>query len=302
LRVACVGHAALDHVWSVQSMPGPGKTLAHGFQYQPGGMSLHAAIASARLGAAARMLGRVGDDAVAEHLRQCLVDEGVQPQGLEAVAGTTTSVASVIVDAQGERQIVPHRGRALERAHALDTRQLDGADVVLVDPRWMRGAVAALRWARANDRPSLVDADVAPLRDLQRLVGLARWVAFSQPGFAVWAGDADPDTALSAVLADHPQCRLALVTLGAQGARWVERGVNGVQHCAAPQVQAVDTTGAGDVFHAALALALAEQRPTAAAVAWACAAAAMKCERGFGTAGAPTRRELAAWMKRRGLT
>jgi len=194
---------------------------------------------------------------------------------------------------------VPHRGRALERAHALDPRQLDGADVVLVDPRWMDGALAALRWARTHDRPSLVDADVAPLPDLQRLVGLARWVAFSQPGFAVWAGGADPDTALADVLAAHPHCRLALVTLGADGARWVERGVDGVQHCAAPPVQAVDTTGAGDVFHAALALALAEQRPTAEAVAWACAAAAMKCERGFGTAGAPTRRELTAWMTQR---
>jgi sulfofructose kinase len=299
LRVACVGHASLDHVWSVQTLPGPGKTLARGFQYQPGGMSLHAAIASARLGATARMLGRVGDDAVAAHLRRCLVDEGVQPQGLEAVPGTTTSVASVIVDAQGERQIVPHRGRALERAHPLDPRQLDGADVVLVDPRWMEGALAALRWARANDRPSLVDADVAPLPDLQRLVGLARWVAFSQPGLGVWAAGGEPDAALAGVFAEHPHCRLALVTLGERGARWVERGVDGVQHCAAPQVQAVDTTGAGDVFHAALALALCERRATSDAVAWACAAAAMKCERGFGTDGAPTRRALAAWLRAR---
>jgi sugar/nucleoside kinase (ribokinase family) len=67
----------------------------------------------------------------------------------------------------------------------------------------------------------------------------------------------------------------------------------------APPVQARDTTGAGDVFHAALALALTEGRAVPDAVAWACAAAAFKCERGRGADGAPTRRELAAWLRKR---
>lgn len=298
--MACVGHAALDHVFEIEAFAvEPTKTLARSYRARAGGMSLHAAIVAARLGASVRLLGRVGADAAADFLRQRLRAEGVEARGLESVPGTQTSLATVVVDAHGARQIYIHRGDAMERAHALDTRQLEGADVVLVDPRWMDGALAALRWSRANERPSLVDADVAPLRDLHRLVGLARWVAFSQPGLAVWAAGGDTDAALAAVLATHLDCRLALVTLGEQGARWVERGVAGVQQCAAPHVKAVDTTGAGDVFHAALALALCEQRPTADAVAWACAAAAMKCERGFGTDGAPTRRALAAWLRAR---
>lgn len=95
--------------------------------------------------------------------------------------------------------------------------------------RWPDGAAAALAWARANNVPSLLDADVAP-----------------------------------------------------------------------PAVQAIDTTGAGDVFHAALAIGLAERMgTTAAAVSWACAAAAFKCERGFGAEGAPTRTELDSWLRAR---
>jgi sulfofructose kinase len=297
LRVACVGHAALDHVFEIDAFASePTKTLARRFEARPGGMSLHASMACARLGASARLIARVGDDAAAAFLRRRLVEEGVQADGVEGVRGTSTSLASVIVDAHGARQIYIHRGDAIERAHVLDTRQLEGADVVLADPRWPEGAAAALNWARTQGVPSLLDADVAPLPALDRLVPLARWVAFSEPGFALWARGRTREAALRDAVALGPA--LALVTLGAQGACWCD-GTSRVRTQPAPAVQARDTTGAGDVFHAALALALTEGRAVADAVAWACAAAAFKCERGRGADGAPTRQELRRWLRQR---
>ncbi len=295
--MACVGHAALDHVFEVEAIPAePTKTLARRYQPRAGGMSLHAAIACSRLGATVRLLGRVGDDAGAEFLRRRLIEEGVEPRGLESVRGASTSLASVTIDAQGARQIVIHRGDALTRAHALDTRQLEGADLVLADARWPDGAAAALDWARKRGVPSLLDADVAPVEVLDRLVPWAHWVAFSQPGLALWAGARSPEAALADALALG--AALALVTLGADGARWVE------PQCAPrqvlpPRVKAIDTTAAGDVFHAALGIALVEGLDSAVAVGWACAAAAYKCEHGIGHEGAPTRAQLAAWLKRR---
>ena len=260
-------------------------------------MSLHASIACARLGARARLLSRVGDDEAATFLRRRLIEEGVQADGMQRVPGATTSLAAVIVDAGGTRQIFIHRGNALERAHPLDVRQLEGAELVLADPRWPEGAAAALRWARDHDVPALLDADVAPLPVLDRLVPLARWVAFSEAGLAVWARGATRDGALSRSVALGPS--LGLVTLGPQGARWAEAGSDAMGDVAAPAVDALDTTGAGDVFHAALGLALAEGRAVPDAVAWACAAAAFKCERGGGVEGAPTRAELGAWQRQR---
>jgi sulfofructose kinase len=296
-RVACVGHAALDHVFEIDAFASePTKTLARRFEARPGGMSLHASMACARLGATARLISRVGDDAAAAFLRRRLAEEGVQADGVESVRHASTSLASVIVDAQGARQIYIHRGDAIARAHALDTRQLEGADVVLADPRWPDGAAAALTWARERDVPSLLDADVAPLAALDRLVPLARWVAFSEPGFALWARGRSREAALGDAIALGPA--LALVTLGADGACWCDDSGR-VRTQPAPAVQARDTTGAGDVFHAALALALTEGRTVEDAVAWACAAAAFKCERGRGADGAPTRRELAAWLRQR---
>jgi sulfofructose kinase len=295
--VACVGHAALDHVFEIDAFAAePTKTIARGYATRAGGMSLHAAMAASRLGASVRLLGRVGEDANAAFLRSRLVAEGVEARGLESVRRAQTSLATVVVDAHGARQIYIHRGDAIERAHALDTRQLEGADVVLADPRWLEGAAAALTWARAHGVPSLLDADVAPLPALDRLVPLARWVAFSEPGLALWARGRPRDEALAAARALGLE--LALVTLGADGARWLD-GTGAAMQLRPPAVQAIDTTGAGDVFHAALAVALTEGRATARAVSWACAAAAFKCERGFGAEGAPTRAELAAWLRRR---
>ena len=295
--MACVGHAALDHVFEIDAFAAePTKTLARSYRARAGGMSLHASIAAARLGASVRLLGRVGDDAAAAFLRERLTDEGVEARGLEGVRGTQTSLATVIVDAQGARQIYIHRGDAIERAHALDTRQLEGADVVLADPRWPDGAAAALAWAREHGVPSLLDADVAPLPALDRLLPLARWVAFSEPGLALWGRGRSRDEALAAALALGPA--LALVTLGADGAHWLDASATPM-HVQPPKVRAIDTTGAGDVFHAALAIALTEGQGTPAAVRWACAAAAFKCERGFGAEGAPTRGQLEAWLRRR---
>jgi len=293
--VACVGHAALDHVFEIEAHPSQAtKTLAHHYTARPGGMSLHAAIAAARLGASARLLGRVGDDAAGAFLRARLATEKVEARGLESVAATGTSVAAVVVDSLGVRQIYIHRGDALARAHALDTRQLHGADLVLVDPRWPEGAALALQWAFDRGVPSMLDADVAPRAVIDRLLQRVRWAVFSDHGLAAWAPGVPFDAALARALEAGPS--LAVVTLGAQGVRWMAAdGSRG--DAPAPKVDARDTTGAGDVFHAALALALVEGR--ADAFAWACAAAAYKCERGGGIGGAPTRAQLDAWRARK---
>lgn len=295
-RLVCVGHAALDHVWEIDAFPQrPSKTPARGYRMQGGGMAFNAAVAAARLGAWVRLVGRVGDDAAAAFLRQRLADEHIDAKDVETVPGTFTSVSAVIVDGAGERQIFNQRGNAIEQAHALDQRTLDGADAVLVDPRWVAGADAALRWARAHGVLSVLDADVAPAADLRRLVPLADWAAFSDAGLACWAPGVDRGMALDEAVAQGARC--ALVTLGEHGS--LRTGANGLVACPTPVVRPRDTTAAGDVFHGALAVALAEGQAEDDAVRFASAAAALKCERGLGAMGAPTRSELERWNGQR---
>ena len=291
LRLACIGHAALDHVFQIRAFPGhPTKTPAQAYAMQPGGMALNASIAAARLGASVRLLGRVGEDDAAAFLRRRLIDEQVEVGGLETVAGAVTSVSAIAVDARGERQIYNHRGDALERAHALDQRQLAGADIVLADPRWRAGAASALRWAREQGLPSVLDADIAPREDLCALVALARWAVFSEPGLHCFAPGVEAKAALA--LALNKGCDVAVVTRGARSVLWMRRGI-ALQEMKVPQIKARDTLGAGDVFHAALAVALGEGMTESRAVAFAVAAAALKCKNGQGAFGAPSRVDLA---------
>jgi sulfofructose kinase len=290
---ACVGHASVDHHFEIDAFASqPTKTPAKSYRMIAGGMAANAAVAMARLGARVKLLGRVGDDASGDFVRQAVQNGGVHTL-LETVPHSYTSVSSVVVDARGERQIFNHRGDALDKAHALDVHQLLGARAVLADPRWCPGALAALQWAKAHQVLSMLDADVAPQADLRLLVPAAQWAVFSEPGLACYApAAASPADGLASALAAGAQ--VAMVTLGERGVLWSHG--QGMHSMPGFQVNAVDTTGAGDVFHAALALALSETHDEARAIRFASAAAALKCMQRYGVVGTPSRHQVEQYL------
>ena len=284
---ACVGHASVDHHFEIEAFaPRPTKTPAKTYNMIVGGMAANAAIAMARLGANVRLLGRVGDDIAGDFVRGQVQAHKVHAF-LEPVELAHTSVSSVIVDAHGERQIFNHRGDAIAKAHALDTQQLEGAHALLTDPRWCDGALAALQWAAQRGVLSVLDADVAPQSVLHKLVPTARWAVFSEPGLHCFAPQLSQEAALRLALASGAQ--VAMVTLGERGVVWCEQGSSLVHEQDGFSVRALDTTGAGDVFHAALTIALSENAAHADAVRFASAAAALKCTQRHGVLGTPTR-------------
>ncbi len=307
MQLVCVGHASVDHHFEIEAFdPRPTKTPASSYRMIVGGMAANAAVAAAKLGAPVRLLGRVGDDAAGHFLRQEIAALGVE-QHLELVKGCNTSVSSVVVDAQGERQIFNHRGNALENAHPLDLAQLAGATALLVDPRWGDGAAAALTWARQQRIVAVLDADIAPRHVLERLVPLAQWAVFSERGLACYAPEASHKEALG--MARAAGANFAMVTLGERGVRWMQGDF--MEQMKGFGVQALDTTGAGDVFHSAFTLALAgwvqgavaqvhaaAHEPILFAIRLACAAAAIKCTRRHGVLGAPSLQEVLAFMQK----
>lgn len=297
MQIACVGHASIDHVFQIQQFPHRAtKTPAHDFQSVGGGMAANAALAAARLGARVRFVGAVGDDDAGRLVRRQLDSEGIELRFLQQIDGARTSASAIIVDARGERQIFNHLGNALALAQIPADALFEGCDAVLVDPRWPAGARAALSWARRNRRLAVLDADVAPLQDLNMLVPLAQWAVFSEPGLAVWADGLTHQAALRQALAQGAEH--AVVTLGEHGA--LHATADQITPMPAFAVQAVDTTGAGDVFHAALTLALAHGQAVPAAFAYASAAAAIKCTRGGGVRGAPQAQEVEDFLRLHG--
>ncbi len=299
VRVVGVGHIALDHHFTVDAAPAPGrKTAARSYARLVGGMTANALVAAARLGARAALLSPVGDDESAREFEDHLKREGVDADGLLRVPGAQSSVSTVIVDSSGERLIVNHRGNALVRAPAFEAgwlAQRGGAHALLVDPRCVHWAEAALIHARTTGLLSVLDGDTAPRADLQRLVGLAHWAVFSAPGLAAYC-DGTPERGLSAALAAG--AHVAVATQGEFGLLWQRQGLP-LQRMAACSVAHIeDTTAAGDVFHGALAVALAEGQPDEAALMFASAAAALKCQRAGAVLGAPVRSELDPYLRR----
>ena len=297
-KIICVGHSALDRVFTVDAWPQiSGKVAATGFAEIGGGMTANAAVAIARLGGEAVFWGPVGEDSVADIMRAQLLAEGVDVRGLQRFAGLQSSTSAILIDARGERLVVGYRGSALQApADWLALDQIAGAGALLVDVRWPQGAFAALRAARAAGIPGVLDGDTAERSILVALAKEAGYALFSEAGLACFSGADDIETGLRQALAFG--ARLAAVTQGERGVLWIESDTAGVlRHLPAHTVPVIDTLAAGDVFHGAFALELARGKAPAAALRFANAAAAIKCTRPGGRNGCPSREEAERFLR-----
>jgi sulfofructose kinase len=282
-----------DFVFTVPELPRqPQKYRATRFESVGGGPAATAAVAVARLGGRVMLAARVGEDAAADMIIAELQAYDVDCTLVRRCPGCASSVSAVLVDAHGERMIVNHLDAALpDDAEWLPSPWVTGADVVLADTRWPEGALAALFEARAAGLPGVLDAD-RPIPADGELLRAASHVAFSADALAEFSGISEPARALLEVGRGLPGW--CAVTAGAEGVYTLENG--DIRRYPAFAVPVVDTLGAGDVWHGALALALAEGLGEAEAVRFASAAAALKVQRPGGRSGVPARAELDSFL------
>lgn len=286
LKIACIGIAVQDRLYYVETLPdGGGKYVAHDYKEIGGGPAATAAVAAARLGASVDFIGRLGDDAAGKTLLADLEQEGVNVSLTRVYSQARSSQSAILVDRQGERIIINHPSpELLSDAAWMSDIDFSQYDMVLADVRWHEGAEYALRKACEAGVPTLLDADLTP-QDIHSLVALADHAVFSEPGLKRMTGESDALTALKLAASTTPG--IAYVTQGSKGCAWIDNGR--LSHKAGFTVKVVDTTGAGDVFHGALAYALAEKQEISDAVRFANAVAALKCTRPGGREGIPTR-------------
>ncbi|MCS3447175.1 sulfofructose kinase [Bradyrhizobium elkanii] len=255
-------------------------------------MAANAAIAVARLGASVAFWGRAGDDAAGHEMRSAFAAEGVDVENFRLFPDGRSSVSGIIVDSSGERQIVNFRGLLPEAADWLPLEAVARASSVLADPRWVEGAATLFREARARGIPTVLDGDMADAEVFERLLPLTDHAIFSEPALASFAGSAK-DESLAALA--RFGCSVVAVTRGEDGVNWYENGQ--LHRHAAYAVDVVDTTGAGDVFHGAYALAIGAGLEVRNAMAFSAATAAMKCRHAGGRNGIPTINECVAFMR-----
>ena len=293
-RIIAIGHAALDRIYRIAAFPAhPTKVRALEHIEVGGGMAANAAVAMARLGGKVELWSRVGDDSAGQIIKAGLKAEKVDVRYVQQFEDARSSTSAIIVDDRGERLIVNNRDTGMPSSTGwLPLERVKGSGVVLGDIRWLEGLRALFTRARAEGVPTVLDADLGAREILPELLGLTDYAIFSSPSLAEFPHGTDERTRLQAVA--KLGVRHAGVTRGEHGYLWLEGGQ--FHERPAPKVDVVDTTGAGDAFHGAFALMLAEGHPTELCVRAAAFAAAEKCTRLGGRAGLPDRRRLDALL------
>jgi ribokinase len=306
MPVLVIGSYNTDLVIRCPRLPAPGETILGGtFAQHHGGKGANQAVAAARLAAAGQVhfAAKVGDDEFGRQALMQLQAEGVNTAHVQVAPGQPSGVALInVATATGENSISVATGA---NAHV---RPADAdavlADAVLADAA--PGTVVVLQLEiplltvlhaarQAAARGLRVVLNPAPAQALP--AGLAADLYVLTPNETeaeALTGVRVTDVDSAALAAAHLHAAgfgRVVLTLGAQGAYWSD-GTRAAL-VAAPAVQAVDTTAAGDCFTGALAVALAEDQALPDAVAFACRAAARAVTRPGAQASLPTRAELA---------
>jgi sulfofructose kinase len=296
-HILCAGIAVLDEVFRVREFPLPDtKVEASEFITVGGGNAANAAVAIARLGGkvtfAAPLGGPPGEDAIGDRIVRRIAEEGVDCSGCIRVDGIRSPVSAIFVNAQGDRTIANYRDRRLDAVVPSDPdRLLAGIGAVLVDNRLPAFVTPICRAARRRGLPVVIDAD-KPTVEADPLFAIATHVIFSGDSLRRTAGADDLAAGLARV-AKFTDAFIA-ATNGPLPVLWRED--QAIREMAVFPVTAIDTLGAGDVFHGAFTLALTEGCGIAEAMRFAAAAAGLKCTRFGGSTGAPRRSEVEALL------
>jgi len=300
-RILCTGIIVLDEVFRVDEFPQPdGKVQAKGFFVVNGGCAANAAVAIARLGGHAALAGPMGgpagEDENGDRVLKALARENVDCAACQRIGGLATALSAIFMNTRGDRTIVTYRDERIAAAAPDNPEQIiSAADAVLADNRYPEFVRPICEAARRRNLPVVLDGDRPTIED-DPLFRVASHVVFSWECLRETTGIADLGEGLLRI-AGKTDAFLA-VSNGPDDIVYLDGGR--VRRLPVFKIAAVDTLGAGDAFHGGFALALAEGRSEVEAMRFGAAVAGIKCTRIGGSAGAPKRPEVDAFLAANG--
>lgn len=286
-KITVVGSASMDLVVTSSKRPGAGETvLGESFKTVPGGKGANQAVAAARLGAEVTMIGCVGDDPFGKLVLNNFKSNGVITDHVEPVTGVETGTAHIIL-AEGDNSIVVVKAANDRVTPAYVDEAVEvikASDIVLIQQEIPEETVVHVSELCAKYNIPLM-LNPAPARLVpQAVIEQAAYITPNEHEAVILFGD-EP---LGEVLRRYPN--KLFVTEGKNGVRYFD----GTQEILVPgyKVQAVDTTGAGDTFNGAFAVALAEGKSLQDSLKFANRAASLSVMKFGAQGGMPTRSEV----------
>lgn len=270
-----VGINATDTIIRLPRFPAPDSKLeAISSEIAPGGQVASAIVACRRWGLTARYVAKIGDDSAGTLQQREMEREGVEAHWIVAPGVPSQSSFTLVNQSSGERTILWQRdSRIALRPEDLRRDFILNSKCLLVDGHDTEAGALAAKWAHEESIPVVGDFDnlYTGVQDLLRFVDFpVTSKAFPER----FTGEKDPLKSLPAIQGEF-KCRLIAATLGSQGVlAW-----DGKRFLQSPglKVQAIDTTGAGDIFHGAFAYGLVQDWPIQETLEFCCAAAALNC-------------------------
>ncbi|MGN7356446.1 ribokinase [Paenibacillus sp. SAF-054] len=290
-KIIVVGSSSIDLVVTSTKRPGAGETvLGDSFKTVPGGKGANQAVAAARLGAEVVMIGRVGDDHFGEAILNNFKFNQVSTSYVEPVTHMESGTAHITL-AEGDNSIVVIKAANNEVTPAYIDKSIDalsGADMVMIQQEIPVETVTHVsRICKEKQIPLLLNP--APARPLEEeVIENAAYITPNEHEAEILFSD----LSVSEALRKYPN--KLFITEGSKGVRYFD----GEKEVLVPsyKVEAVDTTGAGDTFNAAFAVALAEGKPIFDSVRFANRAASLSVTKFGAQGGMPKRDEVEAQM------
>jgi len=269
-----VGLNATDTVIPLDNYPARGsKTEYSTVTTLPGGQVATTVVACQQWGLRTRYIGKLGDDLAATLHREAFSHAGVEAHIITA-HGVPSAQSLILVDAQGERTVLCRRDeRIVLHPGDLQREWITNARALHVDGHDTEAAIQAATWARAADIPVVADLDEL-YPNIESLIDNVDYLIVSRDFPTRLTAEPTLEQALRKMQRRYDTC-LAAATLGAEGVLAFDG--NRLLHIPAFCVPVVDTTGAGDIFHAGFIFALLQDWPLNRQLEFACAAAALNC-------------------------
>ncbi|MBT2290141.1 ribokinase [Paenibacillus albidus] len=286
-KICVIGSSSMDLVVTSSKRPGAGETvLGDSFKTVPGGKGANQAVAAARLGAEVAMIGRVGDDTFGTAILNNFKANTVNTQYVKPVTHMESGTAHIVL-AEGDNSIVvvEAANREVTPAYVDQAAELiRSADIVLIQQEIPEETVVHVSAMCAGSGTPLL-LNPAPARKLpQEVIDNAAYITPNEHEAEILFQGISPAEALR----QYPN--KLFITEGSKGVRYFD----GTQEIVVPayKVEAVDTTGAGDTFNAAFAVALAEGKPLQESIQFANRAASLSVTKFGAQGGMPTRDEV----------